>query len=419
MSESALPSGVSCVCGKGTMSSATNQFSAADAALGYLYQARLGMLWALRRLRENSDFVVSLETIDDVTFEVKGRPDELLQTKHHLNRPTNLTDSSPDLWKSLRVWFEGASKKTIPSQTLLYLVTTASAGDGSAAAKLRQNDRDVSAALAALEATAQTSVSQENATAYAAFLAASAHGRRAILERVYILDKTATIVDLDNELKSELLWTTERRHQAAFLQYFEGWWFRRVIAQLVSVNSGDKILGGELEAQMGDLREQFKHDALPIADDLLNFSQDDAAIAAHQDSKFVRQLELANAGKRRIAAAVRDYYRAFEQRSRWLRHDLLMVGDLATYENRLVQEWELVFEAVRDELGEGAADLAKIDAARKVLEWAERTPIPIRPAVTEPFVTRGSLHILADDLRVGWHVEFNARLSSLLTGPSP
>jgi hypothetical protein len=44
-----------------------------------------------------------------------------------------------------------------------------------------------------------------------------------------------------------------------------------------------------------DLREQFKHDALPIADDLLNFSPDDAAIAAHEDSVFVRQLELAKA----------------------------------------------------------------------------------------------------------------------------
>jgi hypothetical protein len=147
---------------------------------------------------------------------------------------------------------------------------------------------------------------------------------------------------------------------------------------------------------------------------LLNFSPDDAAIAAHEDSLFVRQLELAKAGKRRVAAAVRDYYRAFEQRSRWLRHDLLMVGDLETYERRLTQEWELVFEAVRDELGDSAADQAKEAAARKVLEWAERTCIPIRPAVTEPFVTRGSLHILADDLRVGWHAEFRDRLAHLL-----
>jgi hypothetical protein len=91
-----------------------------------------------------------------------------------------------------------------------------------------------------------------------------------------------------------------------------------------------------------------------------------------------------------------------------------MVGDLKTYDRRLLQEWELVFEAVRDELGDSAADRAKETAARKVLEWAERTCIPIRPTVTEPFVTRGSLHILADELRVGWHAEFRDRLAHLL-----
>jgi hypothetical protein len=58
------------------MSSTNNQFSAADSALGYLYQARLGLLWALKRLKDSSDFVVSLETLDDVAFETKGQPDE-------------------------------------------------------------------------------------------------------------------------------------------------------------------------------------------------------------------------------------------------------------------------------------------------------------------------------------------------------
>lgn len=396
------------------MSSTANQFSAADSALGYLYQARLGLLWALRRVKESSDFVVSLETIDDVTFESNGRPDELLQTKHHLTRPANLTDASPDFWKSLRVWFEGASGRTIPPQTHLYLVTTSSAGVGSAAAKLRQNDRDTAAALAALEATAQTSGSQENAPAYAVFLATSVPERRAILERVVILDRTPTIADLNDDLKQELYWATERQHQDAFLQYLEGWWLRRVITQLARINVGDRILGAELESQMSDLREQFKQDSLPIADDLLNFTPDDAAIAAHENSLFVRQLELVKAGKRRVALAVQDYYRAFEQRSRWLRHDLLMVGDLTTYERRLVQEWAHVFEAMRDELGANATDQAKESAARAVLQWAERTCIPIRPAVTEPFVSRGSLHILADDLKVGWHAEFHDRLSHLL-----
>ena len=99
-----------------------NPFSAADSALGYLYQVRVALLWALRRLKTDVDFVISLETLDDVTFETKGgKPEELLQTKHHRNREATLTDASEDLWKSLRVWFEGTPGKNDSSRTRPYI----------------------------------------------------------------------------------------------------------------------------------------------------------------------------------------------------------------------------------------------------------------------------------------------------------
>ena len=395
-------------------SPAQNQFSASASALGYLYQARLSLLWSLKRLKVDADFLVSLETLDDVAFESKGRPEELLQTKHHLTRPAALTDASIDLWKTLRVWFEVTQNNSIPQQTMLYMVTTSTAAPNSSAAKLAHENRDIESALASLQTTAQTSSNQENAPAYKVFLDTPVAQRRSILNRIVILDKTPAIVDLNESIKANIGWATERRFQDTFLQYLEGWWFRRVIVQMARINTGDRILGGELEAQMSNLREQFKQESLPIADDLLNFTPDDAAVAAHEESLFVRQMELAKANKRRVAAAVRDYYRAFEQRSRWLRDDLLMVGDLKVYELRLLQEWELFFEARRDELGDSAAEAEKEAAARKVLEWAEAACIPIRPAVTEPFVCRGSLHMLADALQVGWHSEFRDRLAHLL-----
>ena len=53
-------------------------FGAAPSMVGYLYQVRLALLWAIRRSR-TSDFVVSLETLDDVSFEVGGEPLAVLQ----------------------------------------------------------------------------------------------------------------------------------------------------------------------------------------------------------------------------------------------------------------------------------------------------------------------------------------------------
>jgi hypothetical protein len=383
---------------------------------GYLYQVRIALLWALRRLKLSSDFLVSLETLDDVTFESKGGTvEELLQTKHHLKREAILTDASEDLWKSLRVWFEGYAAKAIPIGVSLHLLTTGKANPGSIAAHLRfDGSRDVDAALKALEATAQSSTSQTNAPAYAAFQKNSPMDRRRLVENIVILDAAPTIMDLDTELKAEVFWAVERKYHDAFLERLEGWWLRRCLKQLASGDVADRILASDIEAQMSDLREQFKQESLPIDDDLLTFDLDEATQAAHGESTFVRQLEIIAAGKRRIAAAIRDYYRAFEQRSRWLRDDLILIGDLKQYEKRLTEEWELVFEAMRDDLGETATEAAQQRAARDVLRWAESAFMPIRPGVTEPFICRGSLHMLADEPRIGWHPEFQDRLAKLL-----
>ena len=325
-----------------------------------------------------------------------------------------MTDASPDLWKTLRIWFEGHSFGQIPPTANLYLVTTSIAPDGTAASRLRAVSRDVATAQRALDATAASSSNLTNNSAYEAYLKATSAQRAAILSKVIIVDAAPTVADLDGELRQEVYWAAEKEYHAAFLDRLEGWWLRRVLRQLNDATQ-DRVGSVELEAQMSDLREQFKQDALPIDDDLLEFTLDDATKAAHEDSRFVRQLEIIKAGKHRIAAAIRDYYRAFEQRSRWIRDDLVVGLDLRKYEKRLCEEWELVFEAMRDNVGDTATDEAQEQAARSVLAWAERTTIPIRPSVTEPFVSRGSLHMLSDEARIGWHPKFRARLGSLLS----
>ena len=390
-------------------------FAAVDTTLGYLYQIRSALLWTLRRLKVEPEFLVSVESLDDVTFEtVGGDPTDLLQTKHHRAGIGSLTDASIDLWKTLRIWFEGYASGDIHTAANLCLVTTGVAPDGTAAWNLRTSPRNVAAAQSVLDLTASSSTNERNASAYQTYLAASASVRTAILERVIVVDAAPSIADLDGELRQEVYWAADREYHNAFLERLEGWWLRRVLVQLTSATN-KRIGSVELEAQMSDLREQFKQEALPIDDDLLMYTLDDAVSAAHENSKFVRQLELVKAGKRRIAIAIRDYYRAYEQRSRWLRNDLVVDIDLGKYEKRLVEEWEVVFEAMRDDLGKSAADEAQELAARSVLTWCERTTIPIRPSVTEPFVSRGSLHMLSDEMRIGWHPEFLNRLAPLLS----
>ena len=395
-----------------------DQFSAADSALGYLYQVRCALLWSLQRLKDEVEFEASIETLDDVTFENAETPAELLQTKLHKNRGADLSDSSPDIWKTIRIWISALNTGAITERTNLYLVTTENASEGTVARYLRKENRNVDEAILRLNAVAQTSSNQTNALAYKAYLNKTDDERRSLVQQFVIIDRAPGIADLEGLLKNEVFFAAPRIHQDAFLNYLEGWWFRRSVKQLQNVSTGDRILSEEIEAQMADLRDQFKQDSLPIADHLLNYELDDQTTQAHQDFPFVQQVKLATTHSKRIAAAVRDFYRAFEQRSRWQREDLLFVGDLNVYEKGLKEEWELVFASIEDRIGNEATEQEKKTAAQEVLNWAEIGNVKtfIKENVTEPFVTRGSLHILANELRIGWHPEFRERLQYILEG---
>ena len=118
------------------------QYSAASSSLGYFYQCRYALLEALRRLPEGDPIYIGIETLDDVVFQTGGAAVEILQTKHHINAHASLTNASPDLWKTLRIWIEGQSAGTIPLDAQFFLITTAVCSDGTAAAYLRPSDRD-------------------------------------------------------------------------------------------------------------------------------------------------------------------------------------------------------------------------------------------------------------------------------------
>ena len=385
-------------------------FGAAPAMVGYLYQVRLALLWAIRRSR-TSDFVVSLETLDDVSFEFGGEPLVVLQAKHSLKAAASLTDLSTELWKTLRVWLVGLASGEIPIGTVRFLITTAAAAPGSACAALGIEDRDVAEAAKRLKHAASSSTNGELKPAFEAYLALEETEREALLAHVYVIPSHPDAVEITEQLQSEL-YHVSLNHQALSVQMLEGWWFKRVLNELVHPEGG--IPRAEIDAQISDIQESLKPDALPIDEDL-----DALMIALEQlpefaDRPFYKQVELVSGSQLRIRNAITSYLQAFRQRSAWTRHDLLFDADLDKYDKRLQAEWELQYGQVCDELGPDATDAAMAQAGRALVKWAEDAHISIRSGVNVPWVCRGSLHMLAEDMRVGWHPQFKIRLKAVL-----
>jgi hypothetical protein len=394
------------------MTSATgNPFSAAASATGYLYQCRFALVEALRRLRTEQPFQVWLESLDDIVFEQTGGPLELIQTKHHSRRTPDLTDASVDLWKTVRVWADAMRSGTVPAGSRFLMITTAHAGPGSAASCLRiGTDRDIDRAVTKLRATAATSENAANEQAYGAFRALTPEAQVSLVQSIWLVDESSRIEELDNELREECFFAVDRRHLPSFVTSLEGWWLRRAIQHL-SVERGTPIDGQDLAAQFDYLRQQYQENNLPIDSTLEQMTVD---AIAYEERVFVQQLRLIAIGNERVIRAVRDYCRAFSQRSRWVREDLLGVGDLAAYERRLRDAWEGRFLIMRDGLGTNAPEPEQMRGAKSVYEWVETGDLPrIRPLCVDGFVARGSYQFLADRLELGWHPDFETRLQHL------
>lgn len=397
------------------MQASVDSFSAGGPMVGYLYQVRVALVWAIRQSRVG-DFTVNLETLDDVSFHSASDPIAVLQTKHSLNAASTLTDLSPELWKTLRIWMVGLASGEVPATASRILISTAANSPGSACAALAIEGagRDVPEAAKRLKHAATTSSNNDLKDAFASFLALDDAAREKLLTRICVVPAQPDADAIQTHLQSEL-YHVSLHHQDVAIKMVEGWWFKRVVHELVRGGSG--ISRAEIDAQLSDIQESLKPDSLPISEEI-----DALLVALEQlpefaDRPFYKQIELVTTSKLRILNAITSYLRAFRQRSAWTRDDLLFDADLEKYDRRLCEEWQLQREQVLDELGAAPTEDAMQTAGRAILKWAEDVVLSIRPGVTVPWVSRGSLHMLADELRVGWHPDFEARLRAILGTP--
>jgi hypothetical protein len=237
--------------------------------------------------------------------------------------------------------------------------------------------------------------------------------RAALVQAITVADGAANINELDKELKEALFWVLPGAARAdAFLTYVKGWWLGIAIKLLCRELPG--FAATDMLNAVQDIRDQFGPEDLPRDLDLPD--PDEATTSAFAERLFVQQLELIAATRDQLAIAIRDYYRAFTQRSRWLRQELLGVDEIDRYEARLVDEWRFVFSNLSAELQPEAAELDKQRCGRRIFAHAAETAkARIRQRYDEPFMTRGTLHILSDGRKIGWHPEFEARLAALLS----
>ncbi len=389
---------------------ATHSHSAAHQALGYLYQSHWPLLQLIQRTGEHPDLALALELHDDVSWEQDGTPVELLQLKHHVNHQRGLGDKDVDLWKTLGVWMD-AHVPADPLGPLLTLVTTSTATEGAAHA-LRPDSRSVELARTLLDAAAAGSTSTSTSDVRERYLALGEAEREVFVSRIYVLDGAPQVgADLETAVRQSLYVALPPNHEDSFLDQLWGWWNRQAVEILQ--RERDTISGMDVRLKIQEIADGYKPDNLPTLVD-----RDDVDIdleTTYGSQVFVEQLRWILHSAAMLQKAMVDYYRAYVQRAQWVERDLIGIGELETFEDNLVDEWERTFDAMQIRLGGNADDEAKEKAGHALFqEVSNQTAVRVRERYTEPFFMRGRLHEFADVGRVGWHPDFSDRVKELL-----
>lgn len=386
---------------------------ASEQMLGYLYQVRYAL--ALLLENDNSDCQISIEKFDDVAFSKDDIPIQLIQLKHHIQHQGNLADASTDMWRTIKVWLDAISETLdILDGTNFLIITTATAPIDSAAFLLKKDsNRNPDTAYEKLKTVCFSSVNQAHQRYYDAFREAGEDTVKQLIRQIYIVDCASNIIDVEKDILKHIRYSCIPKHQKMIYERLEGWWFKKAIDALccdtpVFVNQN------QVRSFIVSVSQEYADDNLPI--DILDIDDLQEDNFSANEKIFHEQLKLICLGNHRMQLALRDYYRAFRQRASWVRNDLLYVNELGQYEQRLIDEWEHAFAAMEETLSEtnNATEGEKAKEGRQLFSDIEKRDIRIRPKCQEAFIMRGSYHILANQLKIGWHVDFFDRLKQLL-----
>lgn len=386
---------------------------------GYLYQV-LAALYLLLDSRDH-DAQICIEKFDDIAFFEQDEPIRMIQTKHQLYRPGNLSDTSVDLWRTIRSWCDSINNSpTHLRDTNFVILTTAMTQESTAAYYLRNDgNRNTDEARRILIDTAKAATVQTNERYYSAFLGLSPELQDNLIRHIYIYDSYQNVSNIKTDIMRYIRCATLPQFEEKVYNSVLGWWISAVIQCLCSK---DPVFINRVQLQqiIFDIGSGYKADSLPInVDACYEPSESELNELIPENRIFIEQLKLISLSRDRLRRCIRDYYNAFRQRSLWVREQLLLVNELQEYEALLVDEWNRLFVIMKENLadyGEELTERQKAKAGRDLFGSVESLDFPIRERVSQPFIMRGSYHDLANRMAVGWHIDFMERLCHLLKG---
>ncbi|RMO45376.1 hypothetical protein ALQ40_03362 [Pseudomonas syringae] len=390
---------------------------ASPAALGFYYQSQFALLTLLSQTAD--DAAVAIERLDDVELKANGQK-LLFQLKHSVQgNPPPVTLASVALWKTIRVWIDALPLVSL-AETTFHLVSVGKVPDNSPLLALCDTHADREELLKSMVEEASRVIDDRasaksagdkpphgpRAAGCEAFLALDASVRLSLLRRVHIVQDSVTIGKIPDEVSQRLhILPKEQRLKAA--ERLLGWWDQQVVYTLCGKRER-VIQRSEMEHCISSIIAQLEEEKLVAEFDLVSHPEDYEA-----DGMLYRQIALVGGKGSDVSRAVREQWRAKEQRSKWIIDNPQMRSKIAGYDAKLTEHWSDRHVQMAEDCEDLDADQVRAKGL-ELLRWthafAPNQVEPIAPSWQGHYYVRGTFQVLAIDLQVGWHADYRKLL---------
>lgn len=340
----------------------------------------------------------------------------LYQLKHSISpTPPPVTLASRALWKTLKVWIDALPELAL-SETTLHLVAVGSIPKGSPLQALLEMGSDRGELVKAIANEAQRVVNAranaanaesklpfgERADGCEAFLALTETEQGNLVCRIQIQHGSPKVSEIENRIADHLK-TLPPEHRSSVATRLVEWWDRQVIYSLCGKRSR-VIHRIELQQQISSIIGDIEAERL-----VPDFNTVLPPGTYQPDGMLMRQVKLVDGAHSDITRAIREEWRAREQRAKWVDANTAMASKINDHDLVLQEEWSdrhlQMVEACAD-----VEDKQKCQSGLDLLRWThERAPNEV-PSIGDgwsaPYYVRGSYQVLAIDLKVGWHPDY-------------
>jgi hypothetical protein len=376
--------------------------NAAGQLFGYSLQFPRALL---RLLQAEIDAKVGIEVCGDVAVFFPEGITLTEEDKSSLLRNV-LTDTSINLWKTFYNWINAVNNKELNQKTDRFILyTNHTVSHDSVVMKLNNahTEQEVDSVIQFVQETLKNIGEDQELFRY----------KRAVLENNLNIFKDIILRfdlivnnkadDVYDSIRSEIYKKHVEKHQVEYLLEALTGWVQKTINQLIAAKKQAIISFLDFDQQFKILftRIRSKQELIDYALSKMPVKQE-LVKREKKRPAYVRQLEIIKLTQDEVIRAVSDYYKADTNRQQWIEKGLIDESSMQDFESRLIS----FYTNSRPRILLTDSQLSEENQGKMILLECQQRQERIANMDPPDRTVQGSYHVLSDELRVGWHPQW-------------